>query len=87
VRIEFTVDERIRRLLGQAREAEARGESALARTFNEMARDLRPAPAPRLSRYIPVARAGIPWPDSGADPIGSAPFFFPRFFFPRHRPE
>ncbi|MEX1256846.1 MAG: hypothetical protein WEG36_04425 [Gemmatimonadota bacterium] len=50
MRVEFTVEERIRRLLGQAREAEARGEAALARVFSEMARDLRPAPAPRLSR-------------------------------------
>jgi len=48
--MEFSVEERIRRLLGQARQAEARGESALARAFSEMARDLRPAPAPRLSR-------------------------------------
>lgn len=47
---EFTMEERIRRLMNLARSAESRGESALARALHEMAEDLRPAPAMRLAR-------------------------------------
>jgi hypothetical protein len=46
------VEERIRRLLTYARDAEARGEGDVARTFRAMARDLAPAPAARVARTM-----------------------------------
>ena len=44
-----SVEERIRRLLSYASDAEARGERDVARTFRAMARDLAPAPAARIA--------------------------------------
>jgi hypothetical protein len=48
----WNVEERIRRLLTYAQDAEARGDGDVARTFRAMARDLGPAPAARVARSM-----------------------------------